>query len=343
MTSSSRRRRSPPPTYSAVEGARFWNHQVSELRRTKADCEIVRRDHLVHASQQLARATVFQQEEIWARQWSGRESRVRQRLLDAVWQRRDATSISLATANSDVERRAADVDRLSSEAHRRDKKWRITSAFLRSRSRPLPDILAELNEACHTLGNAKGFAAYYDALLTGYKTFSDHLGRAMRGEETYNPPPAYDDADRAERLSVYGESPPEYDVRYVIRQPHEDPTTSPAAGHDDEEDVDDDWGYHSWSSLPSLRDWDGEFRHQLPPIEELTSPQERQELTRLDIDPLHALRRPSATEDGDDYVHQVADWRPRPPERYIPRPREERRTVQFQLTQASRRHGGSFE
>lgn len=125
----------------------------------------------------------------------------------------------------------------------------------------VPDVLAELNEACHLLGNAKGFAANYDALLTSYRTFSDHLDRAMRGaclstalcsskfadvvhgpfagEETYNPvrcgadaqlslspslltsashstvqPPVYDDADRAHRLSVYGESPPENDVRY---------------------------------------------------------------------------------------------------------------------------------
>ncbi|GAA5891291.1 hypothetical protein JCM8208_002573 [Rhodotorula glutinis] len=341
MASSTRRRRSPPPEYTAAEGARFWNRQVAELRAKKAVYEIVRRDHLVHASQQLARATVFQQEDIWARRWGGRDSRVRQRLRDAVWDRRTATSASLGTATRDVDRRSADVDRLSSEAHRRDKKWWITSAFSRPRasSRPLPDILAELNEACHSLGNAKGFAAYYDALLTGYKTFSDHLDRAMRGEETYNPPPVYDDDDRAASLSVYGESPPEYDVRYIIRQPHEVPTAPAVEAPEDEDEQYEDWGTHSWSSLPSLRDWDEEYRHQLPPIEELTSPQEREELTRLDLDPLRALRRPSATEDWEDYVHQVANWQPGPSTPHVPRRRSPGERATTLRVPVERRHG----
>lgn len=152
----------------------------------------------------------------------------------------------------------------------------------------------------------------------------------------------------------------------AIRHPHENSVTPPAEAHDDDE-ADDDWGVHSWSSLPSLPDWDGEFRHQLPrasahfvvavapppdadaargpcaAIEELTSPQERQELTRLDIDPLQALRRPSATEDWEDYLRQVANWEAGSSDPHVPRPRYRGRRVEVLTTPANRRHGRIFE
>ncbi|GAA5891345.1 hypothetical protein JCM8208_002592 [Rhodotorula glutinis] len=238
-----------PPSFSAADDARRWNLEVASLRAqnpTSLEDEIRRRERLVFVSQQLAEATVRQQEDVWAREHSGQS---------ALWLQA-SVFVEVGKASEPIERLqkterdlSESVDRLQHEASRRQH-HRVRAVL--TRSRPIQEILADLHRFSHLLGDAMGQLAYQKALRDAYMTFSRHLQDVQSGRAVYNPPPVCTQNDsRSGRLSIYGEIPPGEEGPPAFRS---QPTLQELASAAEREEVERS-GPDAWRRLSSTSGW----------------------------------------------------------------------------------------